>query len=521
MGFIARLSSPLSNFQQPWIGFRTLLVEEDIPEPVVLARLASVGIEDVLSESTEPVLISNWAGLEAMSLTEARIRLLPSDPRLDDYLTRLAVWFQASSGRAAYRVYYVKEASFLLSGASLERGVARGLSDFQGKFLLPDSSLRASSCADGAIAFLCAIALLLLASVIGPLSGIWARGRPLAFFHAPKARTLDRAALRVIMILPWIVLSSGGIDAAAIAVVWGIAIAEAADALDLPLEEFRSVGGPKSAMRSLRLMGRPALALPAMAIFASIILPERLPSIGLAALGSAVAVIGYGMAFHGPSGRQRFTPLPILGLRRSRAFAFSFPGRMRAALACLVALAWGLYSLPYRFDRPIDTGITRPLPDHSRESSSLSISEARRLAPSEIGEILPCLASYLVHKAMQEALPYEKMGEIRSDPFASASLPVSPSAATTGKDGGGIEFSDGWARASLASLSPLSIEGMLLRQGPSTVGRIEGGASSKGEPLAPIDSLLYIFLLVPPVGRMLLSPPKARRAAPGELRQEA
>ena len=129
-----------------------------------------------------------------------------------------------------------------------------------------------------------------------------------------------------------------------------------------------------------------------------------------------------------------------------------------------------------------------PGPFMAQGSQRPLISEARRLALSESGPTLPGTASFLEHRAIQEALPYARVGEERPDPFAPASMPMPPGVGGVAARPQGIEFSDDWARAAYKAVPVLSLEGMLLSQGSATVGREASSLGGGGRPLAPIDS---------------------------------
>jgi hypothetical protein len=500
----------------PWKEFRVLLVEAAIPEGEVLASLGREGLDRVLAESTQPVLVSNWAGQETMSLAAARASLAPGDPRLDPYLQRLGLWFEARSGGNAYRVYY-------LEGRLVGGSLARALAPFGGRYILPDEEDPAPRRGRDAFSIAMALSLMLASASLGPLLGKTAPSLRSLSSRRPGGMTLDRLALRLSLLLPWAAFAFSGGSQAALASLWALAFAELADKLDLPLDEFRGGGRLGAALRSLRLQGLPPLALPACAVLALVLAPGSIGAAALVSLGSLLAVAGYALASASRTTRRHFIPLPLgrSGLRRPASAA----GKARGALACAVVLAWGISALlaPSALLRP-PSGADYPLPVAIRGGSMPLISEARSRFGSESGSALPGIASYLEHRAFQEALPFVPIGEGRADPFAPASLPLPDGRSRT------LSFDDAWARAAYASLPPLSVEGMLLAQGSATVGRV-GGASSaalgagaavrSGRPLAPIGCLLYIFLLVPPLARVFGGIPLARGALSGELRQEA
>jgi len=193
-------------------------------------------------------------------------------------------------------------------------------------------------------------------------------------------------------------------------------------------------------------------------------------------------------------------------------------------MAFAIVLAWGLFRMFAHASAPISSPgavFPYPLPAHGNPLPLLS--EARRDAASEEGDMLPGLASYLEHRAIQEAVPYVRVGELRGDPFSSARLPLPPEGAGEGSaaEVTGVDFSDAWARASYRDVPALSVEGMLLSQGAAAAGRGGSGDAPDGRPLAPIVVLLYIFLLIPLFGRILAGITFARDAASGEIRQEA
>ncbi len=508
LGILALRTLPRGSARSQWIGYRAFLVEAAIPEAEVLESLAKAGVKGLLSESSEPVLVSNWGGLETMTLSAAKARLIPGDPRFDAYIQRLGLWFQARVGGVAYRAYYAKESSFLGPGAVSERELERGLSAYAGRYRLPEATASAGADGGDGLFWLAAVALILAACL--------ASGRVSSL---PRWRGIDTVAFRVALCLPWLALGRGGLTAAVLSSLWGIALADAAEALEMPLEEYLRGGGMRNALRSLSLQPPPALALPFAAILASCANIASLPSLALASLGSIAGISGYALISSGKDARRRFTPMPIARRSRSSRSALSKAAISRATLACGAVVAWGLFRLfSPSIAQAAPSDLAFPSPESIRGSLRPLLSEARQRAPSEGGDRLPSLASYLEHRATQEALPYMRVGEGRTDPFSAARLPEAGSGAA---DAPGVAFTDDWARAAYAAVPQLSIEGMLLRQGAATVGRLGSGGSGGERPLAPIESLLYIFLLVPPIGRILFSAPFARSAVPGELRQEA
>jgi len=520
IGCFALGSLPPRKLSSPWLGFRSLLVEDSVPESQVLASLRAAGIREIVSESTEPVQISNWAGLETLSLGAARLCLVPGDPRFDDYLQRLGLWFSAKAGGKDYRAYYIKEAPALGAGQPSDRAIAKALSAYEGLYLLPGEG--AARLASGPAFIAAACLLLLLASIAGPLIG---RGASLSRGLAtrkPLRLSLDRIALRLCLALPWALLAWGGFPAAGPALLCALAIVEAADRLDLPIDEYRRGRGLRSALVSLAGQEAPALALPIAAVLAAGAHPSLLSSLALALIGSLAALAGW-MLFSGrPQARPVFVPLPI---GRSSFFsrrAVSAAGSSRAVLACCLLLLWSLASLlPASEGSGVSSEVELPLPVAVQGSLRPLVAEARQRALVEAPGLPPGLPSYLEHRARQEALPFARLGEKRGDPFAPALLPLPEGRSQPGPGASGVEFNDGWARTAYSELPALSVEGILLRQGSATVARLSPLGSEVGRHLAPIEYLLYIFLLIPPIGRILTGVPNARGVASGKLGQEA
>jgi hypothetical protein len=519
LGLLARVAIPAGGGSR-WSGFRVLLVDASLPEAEVLAGLSGAGVKGLLSESTEPVLVSDWAGLETRTLADAETRLLPGDPRLDDYLRRLSLWFRASVGGRPYRAIYLKSNSPLDAGNS----IAKGLEAFKGRYVLPDAGGEVGSRAINTAFLVCALASILVSCIAAPSKGRGPpsmRGFPL---RKPGALAFERLAFRLSLALPWAAIACGGPSAAVIAALWCLATAEAAEGLSIPMEEFRSGCGARKALESLSHQDMPPLALLIVACLALLTEPSLIPAVAISLLGCLVAIPGYISAAACFVPPRRFIPMPIGGRRRLAMRKSTRAGRARAATAFAIVLAWGLFRMLAHASAPIsspDAIFPYPQPAHGNPRPILS--EARRDAASEEGDTLPGLASYLEHKAIQEAVPYVRVGELRSDPFASARLPLPPEGAGEGNAAkvAGVDFSDAWARASYRDVPALSIEGMLLSRGASAPGRDGQGDALDGRPLAPIVVLLYIFLLIPLFGRILAGVTFARDAASGEIRQEA
>ena len=525
-GFLALLSLSQKHGVSWWNGFHTILVDAAVPESSVINNLTIAGVKEILSESTAPILVSDWSGLITIPLAQTRDLLVPGDPRLDKYLKHIGDWFDARVGDVPYRAYYIKEGSRFGSSASSDRVLERGLADFKGQYIIPDnSSVKKPSSVD-TLSFAGTAFCLLTACFIGALIG-----KPGSSFHGNHTQRLhrgklDRVAFRFFLVLPWIVLAVGGYSTAALAALWGLAIAETADKLDFPLDEFRQNSGLKIVLKTLSLQLPPGLVLLGVAILASFLVPAQIPSLALACMGSVLALFGYAFLTTRPSERRRFIPLPIDGRKYFSRRPKLASANIRATLASLIVVAWGLNRLFSVSLEPVSTSeFSLPCPHSIPGSIRPSLSETRLKSTSENRDILPGLASYLEHRAIQEAIPYVRVGEIRLDPFATLRFPE-PSTTieantTTVSEVVGIDFSDDWVHTVYASVPPLSIEGMLLQQHSAMVVSIGSVAGRSPRPLAPIEYLMYTFLLVPLLGRLFFGVPLARGVASSELRQEA
>lgn len=492
-----------------WKGYRCLLVEASVGEGKVLEALTKAGLNEVLSPSTEPVQISDWSGIEVMSLAQAESRLIKGDPRLDDYLARLGLWFSATVKGEAYDVYYVKEQSSI----AFEAKLARALEGVGGSYILADGvggKAEAPLLWPGLIVTAMLAALSLWASLAG--KGELSRE---ALLRHRGSLARDQLCLRLLLCLPWMILSWASFDAAALALIWGMAAIEAAEALDTPIDEYRRAGSFRAAFVSLRGQALPAFGLAVTGLLGLIFVGQSLIPVALCVTASMFSALGWTVARAGTDteGNRRFTPLPIY---RPSPFRRSLRRRLRgpmSALACLAILAWGLGRMLF----PVSSFASSPevpAPFATAGSARPLVAESRTRAKAAERGGPPGIASWLEHLALQEALPYVRLEEERPDPFTPALMP-----SRAGEPG--LRFDDEWARASYRSIPELSVEGMLLAQGGAVVARVPSEGSRRGRPLAPIGGLLYIILMVPPIGRTILGIPNARAAASGEIRQEA
>jgi hypothetical protein len=520
LGFLALFLVPPAG-SPPWNGYTVLLVDASVSEEEALSDLRGAGIAEILSESTEPVLVSNWDGLDTMSLAEARRSLASADPRLDSYLQRLGLWFEARVGAAQYRAYYIKAGSVPGREDELEKAIEKALGRYEGRYLVPGSSGYVSDTGPRTLYSVFGILVLIAAAAAGPILGKNALSLRVLSSRRLGRRTVSRLVFRLLILLPWAVYATGGFASAAIGALWGLAIAELADELDNPIEEYWRAGRA-AAFVMLRRQGLPNPALLAAALLSLIASPSSAIGVALSCLGSLLMALGFVLAYVPAPSRSSFVPMPITG--RARKGSFFAASRVRSVASCAVIITWGLCRLAspsllgsaYPSAGRTAAGVASyPQPSTVRGSPRPLPGEARARASSETGSSLPGIASYLEHRAVQEALPYIALGGDRSDPFAPVSLP------TRGGKARELRFDEAWASAAYSSLEGLSVEGMLLEQGGATVARAGSSGGRRERPLAPIESLLYIFLLIPPIGRLFAGAASSRGASSSEVRQEA
>ena len=383
---MARSAAPSRNEDNQWKGFRVLLVDASISEADVLSSLSKIGVRAVLSESTEPVVVSDWAGLETRTLAGADASLLPGDPRLDSYLQGLSRWFHGSVGDLPYRVYYIKSPPL----SDQEARIERGLGAWAGRYLVPGNRVEAASGRFHSLFFFLFMATILISCTARP-----ARARTTGKTSPPSrglsslasgGLRLDGFFFRLSLALPWAVLAAGGLSAAAAATLWGLALTEAADSLEIPLEEFRRNRRIRKTFESLVRQGLPPLALPLVASLSLLAFPSLSPSVGFSLLGSFAALVGYALLDSRFDLRARFVPIPIAARRRSAARGSEWTGRIRVALACVAIVLWGLArEFPFSPGPVPSEDTVYPLPSPGRGSLRPLLVEAREDASSRKG----------------------------------------------------------------------------------------------------------------------------------------
>lgn len=466
-----------------WRGYRILLVEEKVDEEEVLGRLDAAGLRDVITESTEPVQISDYSGITAVGLGAARQRLIAGDPRNDSYLDGLARWFRADVGGAAYRVFYLAAAG---SAAGFSARIGRALEGLGGAWLLPEGGSGVSS-GFSLVAFcgvLCAALLLSLSF----------RKRREGIVAASTA-------------LPWLLLSAAGFRSAAMAAPWMAAVAFASCRALSALDEYRLSGKARVALRVLAREWRPAalLLLPALGIMGleAVFAPSLACALASSLLAFAFASLGYRgkaderkpfMAMRIGTGRDRVgLHLALRGKNARLSYLASF-------LVIMVGLVAGLAergqtSTPRRGAQASTAAIRLPQPrlaDGRSFASRPGPTQALALVSSAEDELVN-MADWLVHRWYQEALFYLPLKERPVEPFSTVSVPLPAS-----RDEVSMVFDEGWAREAYRTRPRGGVESLLL--GEDGFARCFYGPLSVAgaRPLAPMEVLLYIILLAPP-----------------------
>ena len=82
-------------------AYAVLAVHETVPDRELRERLAVFG-EEIISESSQWVLLDDFGGLERLPLDEYANRLLPQDPRNDGYAERLRSFFVRDGQRLLF-----------------------------------------------------------------------------------------------------------------------------------------------------------------------------------------------------------------------------------------------------------------------------------------------------------------------------------------------------------------------------------------------------------------------------------
>jgi hypothetical protein len=510
----SRTQAAFTQASTTWKGYRLLLVESGIDEDEVLDRLKTAGIWPVISESTQPVALSDWSHTVTTTLADARHILIRDDPRLDTYIERLYSYFTAERGDSKYRVFYIPESRS--RNASL---ISKALSGLETSSILPESALSSSVPTKPFFSFTVVVTILLAAAFSDSFLRRASQTNPGRLALCTSRRTLESFFVRLVLAFPFIVLASKGGWTSFIAALWALSLFDAAGAVESFLRELDRLQGFRRTLAEALRKNPPGVSVFITAFIASLLNISVLPSL-LAALGSSFALV-WALAAAKVLSTTGFEPLAILPRRRPA----SFPGALRAGFACIAIVAALLVTSRDETTKPssfADASLVIPLPSALAGSTMPLPDEAdRRLRTEASDGNLPGLASYLAHMALQESIPYIRVGEGRKNVFEAVTLPTRDGNETR------IVFDDAWARSAYRSIEAVSIEKMLTTQGRAVTGKksamshVDSTAVQKSSPLAPIHALLYILLMIPPLLRIAALRSISRAVSSRGIRQEA
>jgi len=465
-----------------WKGYRILLVEAKVDEAKVLERLRAAGFKYVLSESTEPVQISDYRAITEVSLAAARQRLIEGDPRNDSYLEGLAGWFRADVSGVAYRIFYIGATG----SAGLQSRIGHAFEGLDGAWVLPEG--RAGTSAGFPVAGFCG---LVCAALLLSLS----------------FRKRREGIVSASMALPWLVLAAAGVRSSAMAAPWLAAMAFASCRALAALDEYRLSGKTREAVRVLAREEVPVIPLLLPALGTLAIEPSFAATMGSALASSLMVFLAISLAYRDKGDvRKPFRAVRIgQGLGKA-GLRISIQGKrdrlpyLAAALVIVLGLVAGLaeraLSFPERQGPQASVSSIRlPQPRFaggrtfgSRPAPAQAL-ELRASAKDELVNI----ADWLVHRWYQEALFYLPLKERPVEPFSTVSVPLPAM-----KDEVSKVFDEGWAREAYRTRPHDGIESLLLGGNGFARCFYAPFSIAGGRPLAPMEVLLYIILLAPP-----------------------
>jgi hypothetical protein len=467
-----------------WKGYRVLLVERSVPERLVLTALGTAHINDVLSESTQPFDLSDFSQVTTTTLAAAQSRLIDADPRRDSYLLGLASWFSARQGDKAYRIFYVKQGPWFPSEGKLRQA----LSGFSSSCLLPESN------SESPPLFISVVVLLVALSLV---------------FFMPK-----RPRLRVTFIaalLPWLLLGFRNGDAVILTALWAGCLGVLSPAAQWALDEYSYSGDIRKAIRRFLNEGLPAgfLLIPAVGWLG--VAPSLAMSTLLCLIASLLAVIAANAIFDLADREGRaFIPVRIGSIRLKARYVWTGDRRLFSAASCLciVALACGLGADLLQDKAQAGNPATNQGPEALFLPQAIALRGHLRPGPKEVksrleqkddGRLVD-LSDWLVHRWWEESLFYAPLDQGTVEIFAQSAIANPHSATIVLKS-----YDEAWAAAAYRSMSATGIERLWLGAGRPIGGRMQAFAASSDGPLAPIEALLYIILMIPPcIGVLLL-----------------
>ncbi|MBN1243157.1 MAG: hypothetical protein JXA15_10695 [Spirochaetales bacterium] len=485
----------------PWPGRVMVLVAASAEAPgspaldEALAALSGAGIADVVSESSQTVLLADFERVVTVPFLEAARRLVPGDPRRDPWLDGLARYFTVRSGDRSWHVLYAASSENAARKA-LERALGPG----------GERSWMVAERGAPRARFLWTL--------------------PAAFALVSTFSSRRRRSERLLGSLVWAPLWwAGGAPATAVALLASLAGARVSGLLPYRHSEARGPLVARALDRLGSLLGAAGGSMLAAVVILAVMEPDLIPVASLCALAQAAAfeaVAGFRSMERKREGRNSFTPVPIVSrTRRKTANAFA-PLSPAIALLALLALPLSYAGGPgpgggNAGGIPIPVPVERP----SKTGSGIPLTAALALDPSV--SRLPDLADAAAHAAFQRSVLYERLG----DSVYGSNEPIAMQGFRRG-EGGLVEP----AAAALATVSdpsdatfpPGSVEALLVEAGGNAGVRLEA-LDGPGAPrrLALIEILVYILALVPFAasgGANLLARAVAE-AASGKVREAA
>ena len=524
-----------------WTGYHVLLVESRAPEIEIIELLESSGISSLISESTQPLLISNFSSLIRISLREADKRLIEDDPRKDSYIDSLRSWFAAWIDGVPYRIFYLKKGITPLPTMYRDRLQERGFS-----FLEPSKNVTGQFARSGINNY----------SIFEFFTFSMELG--IATFLVFSSRRGRR--LRTLLTLPWLGLASLGIESAAplcIGMALFVAVERLAADTIAETGHSRVFRGKTIFIFFIRSVPVPVLVVAFVLVLLlditqtpRILLTVGSIIFGLVALKARIHHLSQTQKKMNGIARRPFVPIKIdtrIPLEKSYV-------RGGNRLFCLIAMIGVFCSLtarllpadmPQSYSTSVDDShaknlnsqynavakeppiVILPLPVSTPRSSKPSppdlLTEALAKPPlkktSELngpesakGVRLPDLSDWIRHRAQQESLFLSPLSSSHLAPFAAVTASRSDGSAEAT-----LSFDRDWAKMAYSKIARPSIESMLQGQNGHFGVEFRTLTSSIKRPLAPYEAILYIILSVPLLYGFLVSPPREKRTAPGSV----
>ncbi|MDR1931416.1 MAG: hypothetical protein LBQ57_01210 [Spirochaetales bacterium] len=454
-----------------WRGYYTVMVDERADIVRISGLLRERGFDDFVSEATAMVEISDFDTMEELRLCDVSSRLLPEDPRMDDFLAGARFLFRgvpAEASAGGYHILYfpVRESPFSL---------AAKLGDVPGGYSWSIVEWHTGR------------RLLLL--------GIFCFFAGVCVYYNPGLRL---AAL--VLALPWLnflVHGDPGIFAAGALVYFALVYCarEAAAFFDRYVYDGEPGLSPADLIRGGLPCGFPVCAAAALALFSG----GGLALIPLAAgLAGSCAVVVL-LASHRKRARRRrehrlFVPLTILPRR--------WKGKTRGGAArAPLALALCLLAVPLAFRFSSAGAGMIPRPHDVPGISGFSRENLRKLWALRKGGSLPDFSDYLCHRAFQQGFFYGYPQEFPL-PGTKITLPhyTGGEASVTRTETTLLTFNEVWYKEELEKAEKSGIGRLLLRQGASGISvEMAGNVRAGG-----FRIVRYVFIIAAGLAPFLL-----------------